>query len=111
METRKPYHCRANPEQHGYEASLIFAHRNSLRNFGLHSSNHYNFLLNGTHSAVALDYYFEQNTYFYSDVSDEAIYIYKPDEHAKPEVLLEKGLKTESIILTLRISSHRIIIV
>ena len=93
MEMSVPTRCRANPEEHGYEAALVFAHRNSLRRIGLHSSaSDYGFLLNNTHSAVALDFHYEQNTYYFSDVKEEAIYKYT-SSNPKPEMILNKGIR------------------
>lgn len=56
----------------GAPPTLLFANRMDIRQVSL-SNNQYRAILKGLHNAIALDYHYNQNLIFWSDVSMDVI--------------------------------------
>lgn len=54
------------------EPTLLFANRHDLRQLHIHSGR-YRLVVNGMHSAIALDYDYHNNAVFWTDVTSENI--------------------------------------
>lgn len=56
----------------GEAPSLLFANRHDIRRINLYSGN-YQLLVDGLKSAVAIDYDYEEDKYFWTDIALETI--------------------------------------